>query len=100
MDLEDGKHGGLGAPTPVDAWSPPCAVCIMYALCKVLKPAHMLLTCSPAKTDGLGVGDFMMGLEKLVLGYGPWLGGTWLKFGDLGCMLQKAGHAGGGSLLV
>ena len=95
MDLEDGKHGGFGAPTPVGAWSPPCAVCIMYALYKVLKPAHMLLTCSPAKTDGLGVGDFMMGLEKLFLGYGPWLGGTWLKFRDLGSMLQKAGHAGG-----
>ena len=55
----------------------------------------MMLTCSPARTDGLGVGDFMMGLEELFLGYGPGLGGTWLKFGDLGSMLQKAGHAGG-----
>jgi len=62
----------------------------MYALYKVLKPAHMLLTCSPAKTDGLGVGDFMMGLEKLFLGYGPWLGGTWLNLGGLGGILQKA----------
>ena len=94
MDLEDGKHGGLGAPTPVDAWSPPCAVCIMYALYKVLKPAHMLLTCSPAKTDGLGVGDFMMGLEKLFLGYWPCIWSIWLRSVDLGSMLKKAGHSG------
>ena len=67
----------------------------MYALYNLLKPAHMLLTCNPAKIDGLGVGDFMMGLEKLFLGYGPWLGGTWLNSGVLGGMLQKAGHAGG-----
>jgi len=99
VGLGDGKHGGLEAPTPVDAWSPPCAVCIMHALYKVLKPAHMLLTCSPPKTDGLGVGDFMMGLEKLFLGYGPWLGSIWLRSVDLGSMLQKAGHAGG-SLMV
>ena len=67
----------------------------MHALYNLLKPAHMLLTCSLVKSDWMGVGEFMMGLEKLFLGYGPWLGGTWLKFGDLGSMLQKAGHAGG-----
>jgi hypothetical protein len=71
----------------------------MYALYKLLKPAHMLLTCSPAKTDGLGVGDFMMGLEELFLGYGPLLGGIWLNPESLGGFLQQAGHAGG-SLLV
>ena len=71
----------------------------MYALYKVSKPAHMLLTCSLVKSDGMGVGEFMMGLEELFLGYGPWLGGTWLNFESLGGFLQKAGGAGG-SLLV
>ena len=47
----------------------------------------------------MGVGEFMMGLEELFLGYGPWLGGTWLDFESLGGFLQKAGGAGG-SLLV
>ena len=71
----------------------------MYALYKVSKPAHMLLTCSLVKSDCMGVGEFMMGLEELFLGYGPWLGGTWLNFESLGGFLQKAGGAGG-SLLV
>ena len=90
MGLGDGKHGGLEAPTPVDAWCPLCAVCIMHALWKVLKPALMLLTCSLVKSGCMGVGDFMMGLEELFLGYGPWLGGTWLNLGGLGGILQKA----------
>ena len=71
----------------------------MHALYNLLKPAHMLLTCSLVKSDWMGVGEFMMGLEELILGYGPWLGGTWLNSGVLGGILQKAGHIGG-SLLV
>ena len=71
----------------------------MYALYKLLKPAHLLLTCSLVKIACKGVGEFMLGLEDLFLEFGPWLGGTWLNFESLGGFLQKAGGAEG-SLLV
>ena len=47
----------------------------------------------------MGVGDPMMGLEELFLGYGPWVGGIWLYPGIVGCFSQKPGHAGGAPMV-
>ena len=64
-----------GPPRPPGVLVPIGAACIKYGLYQVLKPSPWLLTCSPVKTGCMSVGDCMMGLEELGLGYGPWVGG-------------------------
>ena len=88
-----------GAPRPPGVLVPIGAACIKDGLYKVLKPSPWLLTCSPVKSACMGVGDPMMGLEELFLGYGPWVGGIWLYPKIVGCFSQKPGHAGGAPMV-
>ena len=84
----------VGATSPMGCMVPHCAACIRYGLFKVCKPAPRLLTCSLVKSDGMGGGMIVVGLEEVFWGYGPWLGGGWLYHMGLGGFLQKHGHAG------
>jgi hypothetical protein len=55
----------------------------------MVQPTPRLLLGNLGKVDGLGVGEFMMGLEKLILGLWPWLGGIWLYPENLGGMFTN-----------
>lgn len=69
--------------------SGPRAACIMCTWFIMVQPTPRLLLGNLGKVDGLGVGEFMMGLEKLILGLWPWLGGIWLYPENLGGMFTN-----------
>lgn len=63
---------------------------IRYTCLQVLQPPPKLLPGNLGKVSCMGGGDFMMGLEKFILGYGPWFGAVWLYPETLGGFLQKS----------
>lgn len=69
--------------------SDPRAACIMCTWFIMVQPTPRLLLGNLGKVDGIGVGEFMMGLEKLILGLWPWFGGRWLYPENLGGMFTK-----------
>lgn len=67
----------------------PRAACIMCTCFIMVQPTPRLLLGNLGKVDGMGCANFMMGLEKLILGLWPWFGGIWLYPENLGGMFTK-----------